>query len=339
MADIRFDPLEQRWTVMAPERSRRPQQTRVPEPEPESSAICPFCPGNEAQLEPLLLAWPAPPAAARIRVFPNSYPLFTVEDRPRGHAEGLYDVLAAIGAHEIIVDGKEHDLDLADHPVEHLAAYLACVRARMADLHRDFRLRQILLFKNSGFLAGATLEHAHSQLVATPLVPQTMRRRLRSCRDHYRRKERCLLQDIVDQELTDGRRVVRHEDELLTFVPFAAQDSFQMTIVPSAAVPAFAQLGEARCAALAAAIKDALGRLHAALDRPAYNLALYAEPNWPTLPNSVFGAVPHAAFRWHVKISPRLVPWAGFEWSTALHVNTVLPEEAAERLRAAGPGA
>lgn len=335
MAEIRHDPLEDRWVLLAPERSRRPLPGKIVRAPAKAGTPCPFCPGEEASVEPALLEWPDAPADWQLRVCPNRYPLLSAGVVSVRRGEGVYDVQSGVGAHEIVIESREHSVEFPDLPLPHATAILRAYRTRVADLYRDVRLRQVIFFKNRGWLSGATLEHGHSQLVATPFLPPASAARLRTSRDHFARKERCLLQDLVDQEVAAGRRMVREADGVATLVPFAAATPFEMLVVSLRPTPPFGELDDAGCAALASALQDAQRRLRAVLDDPDFNLVLYCEPNFPHLPAGTWDATPRHAFRWHVRLAPRQVPWAGFEWSSGTLVNTVNPDEAARLLRAA----
>jgi len=340
VSELRRDPLDQRWIIVAPERARRPRGalgllTRDVEPiDP-----CPFCPGHESLTPPEILAVRDAGGHAngpgwRVRVFANQFPSLTVEGPHAHRAEGPYDAMRGVGAHEVIVETPDHDKDLAELDVAQVRDVLLCWRDRLVDLYRDTRLKYVLLFKNCGAAAGATLDHAHSQLIATPVNPIRISRKLDAFKEHFKRKERCLFCDLLQFERHDGSRVVRDEGGFLTFAPYASRFPFELMIAPKEHRWSFAELSRHEADALARSLKDALLRVRLGLGDPPYNFVLHAEPNLHALPRrSGFWDTLRDDFHWQLIVYPRLTAVAGFEWGTGFYVNPTPPEEAARHLR------
>ena len=196
------------------------------------------------------------------------------------------------------------------------------------------RFRYVMVFKNHGAEAGARLDHPHSQVIAIPEIPHEIGTQLQAARDHYRHKERCLLCDVLSQELGDGERVVREGARFVAFAPYASSLPFELTVCPRQHGHDFTAQGNEDLLHLANVLKDVLARLDRALDNPAYNLALHTAPpahqhpgrsgSWDSLEQD---------WHWHLTIAPRLLRIAGFEWSTGFYINPVAPEEAARFLR------
>ncbi len=333
MSELRFDPLKRRWVIVAAERALKPAdlvQAKAPVP----TRNCPLCPGNEQYTGHEILRIPAPGGGWRVRVVPNKFPVLRVEGRLERSGRGLYDVVSGIGAHEVIVETPDHERAMADLTVEELRDVLLAFRARLADLRRDQRLRYLMLFKNHGVEAGARLDHAHSQLIAIPEIPVQIAVELRSAQDYFRRKERCLLCDVLRQEASEGERVVLETARFVAYAPFASAFPFQVTVAPRAHAHDFSALGDEDLLQLASTLRDVLGRLKAVLEDPPYNLALHTAPPAHPRPGRP-GLWDSLALDWHwrLEIAPRLTRIAGFEWSTGFHVNPVTPEEAARYLR------
>ena len=137
---------------------------------------------------------------------PTSSPRLQVEGDLGREGLGLYDRMNGIGAHEVIIETPDHKDSLADMPTRRIEDVLWAYRDRVIDLKRDLRLRYILIFKNHGAAAGATLEHSHSQLIALPVIPTNVMNEIEGCRAHYQQKERCIYCDILRQDLSDGDR-------------------------------------------------------------------------------------------------------------------------------------
>jgi UDPglucose--hexose-1-phosphate uridylyltransferase len=334
MSELRFDPLKRRWVIVAQERALKPADLVEPKPE-VPSRNCPLCPGNEQYAGHEIFRVPGPgPTGWRVRVVPNKFPVLRVEGRLERTSRGLYDVVSGIGAHEVVVETADHHRSMADLGVEELRDVLAAYRARLADLRRDQRLRYLMLFKNHGVEAGARLDHAHSQIIAIPEIPVQIAVELRSAWEHFRRKERCLLCDVLRQEREGGDRLVLETSRFTAFAPFASAFPFQVTVAPRAHAHDFTEVGDEDLLQLASALRDVLGRLKTVLEDPPYNLALHTappahpRPGRPGLWDSL-----SQDWHWYLEIAPRLTRIAGFEWSTGFHINPVTPEDAARYLR------
>ena len=335
MPELRKDPVVERWVIIATERARRPQDFPVQHDDAAGTATCPFCPGAEDKTPRELLAYraghtPANGPGWSVRVVPNRYPALMIEGALDKKGVGLYDKMNGIGAHEVIIETPEHDRALADLSAAELEAVLRAWRERMVDLARDQRFRYLLVFKNHGRAAGATLAHSHSQLIALPVVPRTVKNEIDGARAHYEHRDRCVFCDIVGQELDDGARVVYENDRFLSFCPFAPRFPFECCILPKRHASAYELMDRPDYAGLADALRATLRKLDGALDHPPYNLMLHSAP--------VGGAdrdLPH--FHWHVELIPKLGSVAGFEWGSGFYINPVSPESAAEFLRKVSP--
>ncbi len=309
------------------------------EPEPTGGKFCPFCKGHEDKTPPEIYAvrdkntQPDTPGWS-IRVVPNKFPALTIEGELNREGLGIFDKMNGVGAHEVVIESPDHEVDLAEQPVEHFAQILGVYQNRLKDLMKDVRFRYVLVFKNHGSVAGASLSHPHTQIIATPITPRTVALELDSAREHYQRKERCLFCDIISQELKDGDRVVSQDRNFVCFTPFASRFPFEIFLAPIDHSHNFADLEGDRLVDLAACLKDILQRLKLSLNNPPYNFVLHTAPNtgatvrrpthWQTLPYD---------FHWHIEIIPRLTKMAGFEWGTGFYINPTPPEVAAKYLR------
>ncbi|MBM3325299.1 MAG: hypothetical protein FJY66_06485 [Calditrichaeota bacterium] len=215
-----------------------------------------------------------------------------------------------------------------------MAKVLRAYRERLADLERDLRFRYVLIFKNYGLSAGASLSHPHTQLIATPITPRTVAIELESAREHYSIKERCLFCDIISQEMEQDKRVVSTDEGYLVSTPFASRFPFELLISPIEHQHDFGQLSDVHLNRLAVVLKRTLSQLKQALNDPPYNFIVHTSPNmlargrrpghWQTLPYD---------YHWHIEIFPRLTRMAGFEWGTGFYINPTPPEDAARFLR------
>ncbi len=343
MSELRFDPIQGRWVIIATERSRRPHDLqRVTVRNAQVAGFCPFCPGHEMRTPPEIAAVgrdaDAPPNTPdwQIRVVPNKYPALNVEGDLDRRGLGLYDVMHGIGAHEVVIDSPRHEVDLASLPADHLTEMLVLCQERQRDLYRDRRLQYVLIFKNHGAEAGATLPHPHSQIIAMPIIPRIIVQELQQTKAHYRLKSRCLFCDVLNEELEREERLVLANDHFVAFAPYASRFPFELMILPRRHDHHFTNATREQLADLAVCLGDLARRLQAVLDDPPFNLVIHTAPNtdaygtpshyWQTLRDD---------YHWHVEILPRMTRVAGFETGTDLYINPTAPEEAARFLREA----
>jgi UDPglucose--hexose-1-phosphate uridylyltransferase len=329
MPELRKDPLLPRWVIIAPERAERPHAFLMNR-EDQDVASCPFCPGNEAFTTTELYALremgtPFNGPGWRLRVIPNRFPALRIEIEPRREAVGLFDLHAGTGAHEVIIETDDHHGSLASLPVPRVVDVLRAWQVRMLDLSRDLRLRYAQIFKNTGTPAGATLAHPHSQLIALPVLPEELAEELKTCRAHWERKERCLLCDLVAQELAEDARVVYKSEQVLAVAPYASRSPFEVHLYPRAHRAAFEHAPPWELTALAEGLRTVLKKVDVALESPAYNLYLQSMP--------LREPVDTPWYHYRLVLKPTLTQPGGFEWGTGFHINPTPPEEAARFLR------
>ncbi len=332
MPELRRDPVVGRWVIISTERNGRPHEfAPMPPARSISTALCPFCPGQERLTPSEIMAYRPQPGEFNaptwtVRVVPNKYPALQVEGDMGREGVGLYDRMNGIGAHEVIIDTPRHTESLASMPSKGIEDVLWTYRDRLIDLKKDLRFRYILIFKNHGAAAGATLEHSHSQLIALPIVPTNVQEEIEGCRTHYEQKERCMYCDILRQDLADGGRIVGENPEFVCLTPFAPRFPFEMWILPKRHAAYFEESQKTQFELLAPILSDCLRRMDAVLARPAYNFMLHTAPLHERLGDF---------YHWHLEIIPKLTHVAGFEWGTGFYINPVSPEEAAKFLKEA----
>ncbi len=331
MPELRKDPIIDRWVIIASDRARRPQDYSVERERPRPG-VCPFCPGQEAKTPPEVLAYrPVDGPAARpnapgwsLRVFPNRYPALKVEGSLDREGDGPYDRMNGIGAHEVIVESPDHTRGLSQLSVAELEQVLEAFRDRIVDLKRDSRFRYVMVFRNYGRAAGASVEHPHSQLVALPVVPTAVARELEGARAYFDYKERCVFCDIVQKERRDKSRLIYDNGECVVISPYAARFPFETWVLPRQHRAALERIDRAELRGLADALRTALAKIERGLDDPPYNVTLHTSP---------FSAGDAEHYHFHFEIMPSLSTPAGFEWGSGFHINSTPPEEAARFLR------
>ncbi len=341
MSQLRHDPVAKRWVIIGTERSRRPSDyTFAPEPKHDGK-FCPFCSGNEDKTPGEIASIRAPGSEPNgpgweARVIPNKYPALTIEGDPERRAVGMYDRMRGIGAHEVIVESPVHGLHMGDMDVAHLDKLMVLYQERLLDLRRDPRFKYVLIFKNHGAVAGATVDHPHTQLIATPVTPRAIQMELESARQHYHAKERCIYCDMLTQEIDTGDRIVSLDEHFAVFAPYASRFPFEAMVIPRRHCHSFAEEPRSNLLALAHCLKDLMSRLKTVLRDPPYNFVFHTAPNTETLVRrrNYWDTLP-VDFHWHIEILPRLTKTAGFEWGSGFYLNPTSPEEAATFLREA----
>jgi UDPglucose--hexose-1-phosphate uridylyltransferase len=253
-------------------------------------------------------------------------------------AEGLYETLSGIGAHEVVIETPDHDRALADLSVAEITLVLQAYRARLLDLRRDPRFRYLQVFKNHGFEAGAPLAHTHSQIMAVPITPPTTKTELNACRSYFREHERCLVCDQMAQERADGRRVVLDDEHFLAVAPYASRFPFELCLFPKRHGHDFALQDDVELEACAATLRNLLRRLRNLLRDPPFNFILHSAPPVQPRPGrpEYWVSLPYD-YHWHLELVPRLSRIAGFEWGSGFFINLMPPEDAARFMRGSDP--
>ena len=211
MTELRKDPIVGRWVIISTERAKRPHEF-PPEPPTRREGVCPLCPGSERMTPPEILACRQGGAQNdpnwTLRVVSNKFPALRIEGDLGKAADGIYDRMNGIGAHEVVIETERHDVDLFDLPEKRFEDVLWAYRERLLDLKKDRRFKSVIIFKNHGPAAGASLTHSHSQLIALPVVPKRVIEEMTGCRDYYRFRDRCVFCDIIVQEMDQKERIV-----------------------------------------------------------------------------------------------------------------------------------
>ena len=334
MPELRKDPIVGRWVIISTDRAKRPTDF-ARESVKMKGGFCPFCYGNEGKTPPEIQAYRPNQNGAQpqrdspgwtVRVVPNKFPALRIEGNLDRQAEGMFDKMNGVGAHEVVVENNEHNATLATLPPKKIEDVLWTFRDRILDLKKDRRLKYILIFKNHGEAAGATLEHAHSQLIALPVVPIYVAEEIEGAKQYYIYKERCVFCDIARQETEAGIRVVAENDDFLTIAPYAPRFPFETWILPKQHESAFENSSSRMFQNLAKAIRTLLNKANRVLDDPPYNLVIHSSPTQDSSNDH---------YHWHIEFVPKLTKVGGFEWGTGFYINPTPPEEAAKFLREA----
>lgn len=329
MPELRKDYVTDTWVVFAPARAQRPMGTQGTLSLENSASDCPFCPGHEHMTPPEILAYrsnASDGSAWRVRCVPNRYPALTPEGDVRTQVEGLYHSVEGVGAHEIIIETPDHSRAFSDLSKRQIDDVLRAYVARAGELAKDPRLSYVLIFKNKGAEAGASLFHTHSQLIATPIVPRRIQDELRGAEAFHAEEGTCVYDRILGEELEAADRVVAADEAFVALCPYASRFPFEVWILPRRHRPRFEEIRAQERRSLAGLLKDTLRRLDALVGHPPFNWYFHTAPS---------DGEDRDYYHWHLEITPRLSRIAGFERGTGFYINSVPPEDAALLLRQA----
>jgi UDPglucose--hexose-1-phosphate uridylyltransferase len=338
MSTLRKDPISNGWVIISEERAARPQDFASEKAPPRGPGSCPFCGGNETKTPPEICAVreegtePDTPGWS-VRTIPNKFAALHIEGELDRRGEGIYDLMNGVGAHEVIVETPEHDGHMAYYPREKTEEVIWMYIQRYRDLLKDKRFRYIQIFRNYGPVAGASLEHPHSQLIALPITPRWVKEELTSALAYYRLKERCLFCDIVQQEIRDRQRVVFENESFVTIEPFASKFPFETWLFPKEHNHDFSQTTKQQVTDLAEALQRTLFAIAGCLNDPPLNFIIHSAPRVTEYDLLVSDIRVDMDYHWHIEIFPRVTRMAGFEWGTGFYINPMVPERAAEELR------
>jgi len=321
--ELRKDPITQSWVIQEDDQSAWPE-----------AVGCPLCPGKEEVSGRAIYEHPYGHPQWQVRVIPHLRPLYRIEGDALRRAEGIYDRMRNLGAHEILVEGPDHQLQLSQQSDENLAQVLRAFVTRIGDLKKDRRFRYVTIFRNQGPLAGQDLEHPHSQIAATPFIPRRVVYELRSAQRYYEMKERCLYCDVLKQELMQQVRVVDCDDMFAAFCPFASRVPYETWVLPTQHHCSFEEDLSTweKQFHLARFLKGVLRRLEGIA--PAHQFVLHTSPNvhakfdraghWQSLGDD---------YHWHLEILPVLRASSKSYSIKEVYYNSLAPEAAAKDLR------
>lgn len=323
--EMRLDPLTQAWTIFT---SARPVPPAFGSVHDEPSRQSPFVAGAEHLAGPTLHSTPLPDW--RVRVVPNRAPLLHVEGDASRRADGFYDRMDGVGAHEVVVEDSEAN-PFEELPLAQIEQIIVAWKSRMLDLMKDARMRSFAIVKDVGIPAGSRVRHSVSQILAMATISPLLLTKLSTARAFYDARKRSIFEDILSEEIRSGARLVYENNGFTVFCPYASRAPFELAIYPKRQCPDFHGLTNQETSQLADVLKTSLRKLNRALDHPPYNLMLFTAPtrstrgdHWTTLERD---------FRWHIEILPRLYYRGGVELATGCSLNNVWPEVAAAHLR------
>ncbi|GIW94415.1 MAG: galactose-1-phosphate uridylyltransferase [Pirellulaceae bacterium] len=328
MSEYRYDLVHDHWVILAPNRNSRPDEF-VEAGWKRAAGRCPFCAGHEQDTPPELARYTlAGRTDWQVRVVPNKYPAVVPSGTVVSVESWADESLPGYGWHEVIIESPQHVVSWSEMELEAVELVLAAYQDRLKNLRDQPQVAYAALFKNVGAAAGASIEHAHSQLLATTLLPPPWQIRLARWRKFYYDTNLTVVGQWLQQEQRQGCRLVAADTDWVAVCPFASRVPFEVRVAPRRPAAYFEQLDARLRRRLAALLQRICRRLEAVAPGVAYNVIVHTAP---------FDPPPHDYFHWYVELLPRLTRAAGFEWGTGCFINPVEPERAAALLKAAEP--
>jgi len=329
MSELRKDPISGRWVIISVERGKRPTDFISPY-QRKRGGFCPFCPGNEYTTPEEIMAFRPPgtnpnSSGWTLRVMPNKFPALQIYGDLNKAGVGIFDMMNGIGAHEVIVETPDHMLSLSTMTLKAVEDVLWAYYLRITDLRKDRRFKYVLIFKNEGDAAGASLEHSHTQLIALPIIPILVKEETDSAKHYYGLKERCIFCDVINQEREFQKRIIYENSQYVALAPFAPRAPFETWILPKKHESNF-QPPNKNFSSLAEILQVILKQMDKILEVPPYNFMIHTSP---------FQDEINDYYHWHIEVIPKLTKIAGFEWGSGFFINPTPPEESAKFMREA----
>jgi len=328
MSELREDPITGGWVIISPERKGRIFDF-VSQTKEKQTGECFLCEGHESETPPEVFSLrkrgtkPNTPGWW-VRVVPNKYPVLQIRGKPDLEKRGIYKMMRGMGAHEMIIETPKHKENLFSLGDKHISQVIRVYQNRVVRLMKIPYIKYVLIFKNQGKEAGASLRHSHSQIIATPIIPRKVQEELKGAKRYYNFNKRCIFCDIIAQELTLQKRIVLENKMFLAFTPYASRFPYEICILSKKQGFVFQEISQDELTCLTQILKNTIRAMNEALSNPSYNYFFHLPPL-----KGEFSKYYHC----HLEIIPRLTKLAGFEWGTGFYINPVPPEEAASKLR------
>ncbi len=326
MPELRQNRITKEWVIIATDRAKRPEELvgkKSVQVFPHYAEKCPFCPGNEKLAPPEVLRFPGD-GSWRVRVVPNKYAALSREGELTRKVERSKRTMNGVGIHDVFVETPDHAMTMALLSEEHISEVLRAYLERFKAVSPDPRIAHVTIFKNHGINAGTSLEHPHSQMIATPVISSHVRGRLHEALRHYDEFGECIFCTVLEEELREGVRTIVEGKHFVAYTPFAAGSPFLTHIFPRRHMASFGDTNPEELRDLARVLRRVLGKLYVGLENPDYNYTIR------TAPAETAGVL---YYHWYLSIIPRITRVAGFELGSGMFINPVLPEAAAEFLR------
>ncbi|MFA5271323.1 MAG: galactose-1-phosphate uridylyltransferase [Candidatus Omnitrophota bacterium] len=327
MSELRCNLISHEWVIIATERAKRPHDFIKAKPKGELlsgyKSDCPFCPGNEKMTpqETFVLkgenSW-------KVRVVSNKFGALSQTEPLSRNVSGLYSSMSGFGIAEVIIEHPKHNTCLPLMDAKEVEDIVKVYKIRYTEVEKIKGIQSIIIFKNHGPSAGTSLEHPHSQLIATPIVPPQSRSRIQQAVNFFDLTGQCIFCRTLLDELKAKERIILETENFVSFVPYAALSPFHIWIFPKRHSPSFTDISDKELVDFAKILKETVSRLYYGLDNPDFNYTIRSMPV-----NEKGTEYCH----WYLSVIPRVSQPAGFELGSGMFINTALPEESAKFLR------
>ena len=328
MPEFRQNPATKEWIILAPERGGRPKDLDTTTSSrmalPEYKPDCPFCRGNGAMTTEPILELPSS-EDWQVRVVPNKFAALERGLDPTRKWRGRFLAAEGYGVADVLVEHPSHNVSPAQMTDGEVELFLRACRLRQDQINDDERINLVTIFRNHGAAAGTSLEHPHSQIIATPIVPPHVRYPIQQAVQHYDKYGSCVYCNMVNEEVEQADRILFQTEHFTAFCPYASRSPYECRIYPRRHVASYLSTDE-ELADLASVLRSSLARLYNALGDPDYNYLIRSAP---------VGDHDSRHLHWYMVIIPKISIRAGFEIGTGIYINTVAPEDAARVLREA----
>ena len=298
--EIRIDPIVPTESVLiSTARSQRPTRKEKIVPRDESPHVetCPFCRGNEHMTPPAISTY-SNNTEWSIRIVENLYPVLGEEKVGDDSSEGLRHIISGYGRHEVIIDHHHHGIALYAMSKQHLALLFRAYKERMFELYQsDNRLRYVMVFKNFGPAAGASIPHTHSQMIAMPVIPENVQAEIQFSHTYHRTHHQCIFCTLIDEAMTFsttvydrnkgetkrtvelGEYVIEKGEHFIAIKPFASRYEWEVHILPIHHQADYLQITEEEMKDLASVTQRTMARLESVLEGAQYNYFLHTVPH------------------------------------------------------------
>lgn len=330
MPEFRQNMATKEWVVVSPERGKRPSElskgSEKKEQPPHFKKDCPFCPGNEDHTPEAVYRSPEE-GNWQIRVVPNKFAALQPDLATTRSYVGSFLAAKGFGIAEVVIESPEHHKTIALMQMSEVSAVLTAYRQRYKAIAGNADINLITIFRNHGPRAGTSLEHPHSQIIATPIVPPHVRYPIEQSIQHYDHLGNCVHCDMIEEERKQKERLIIDTDNFLAFCPFAARTPFEARIYPKRHMPCFSSIDNEEIEELAWVLRNLLLKIYNCLGNPDYNYVIRSAP---------IGDEDTRYLHWYMVIIPKITTPAGFEIGSGIYINSVAPEDSARYLRETG---
>ena len=327
MPEFRQNKATKEWVIVATERGKRPSDFAKLKgeikPIPAHKDDCPFCRGNEQMTPESILQYPKN-GDWRLRVVANKFAALQPDLATTRTRVGEFLAAKGFGIAEVVIECPEHNKTIATMTLNEVADILRAYRERQTQISQNENINLVTIFRNHGAKAGTSLEHPHSQIIATPIVPPHVRYPMEQAVLHYDKYGSCVYCDIIREELEQKERIIYETDSFATFCPYAARSPFEVRIYPKRHMASFMAITDDEIEEMAWVMRNTLLKIYKCLDNPDYNYVLRSSP---------IGDENTRHQHWYMVIIPKITTPAGFEIGSGIYINTISPEVSARYLR------